>query len=72
METNDISACERVVMKAIWDTPEEMALQQIMDKVNEANGKNWKPQTVSTFLSRLVKKDFYHLTAKEDILSISR
>ena len=41
METNDISACERVVMKAIWDTPEEMALQQIMDKVNEANGKNW-------------------------------
>ncbi len=58
METNDISACERVVMKAIWDTPEEMALQQIMDKVNEANGKNWKPQTVSTFLSRLVKKGF--------------
>ncbi|MDD6305798.1 MAG: BlaI/MecI/CopY family transcriptional regulator [Clostridiales bacterium] len=58
METNDISACERLVMKAIWDTPEEMALQEIMDKVNEENGKSWKPQTVSTFLARLVRKGF--------------
>lgn len=58
METNDISACERLVMKTIWDTPEEMALQEIMDKVNEENGKSWKPQTVSTFLARLVRKGF--------------
>lgn len=58
MDTNGISACERLVMKVIWDSEEELALQEIMDKVNEENGKEWKPQTVSTFLSRLVRKNF--------------
>lgn len=58
MDTNDISACERLVMKIIWDSTEDLALQQIMDRVNLENGKNWKPQTVSTFLARLVKKNY--------------
>lgn len=58
MDTNGISACERMVMKVIWDSQEELALQEVMDRVNEENGKAWKPQTVSTFLSRLVKKSF--------------
>ena len=56
MVTNDISACERLIMKTIWDSPEELALQQIMKKVNRDNNKSWKPQTVSTFLARLVRK----------------
>ena len=47
-----------MIMKIIWDSQEAPALQQIMDRVNEENGKNWKSQTVSTFLSRLVKKGF--------------
>ena len=54
MDTNDISACEKLVMKVIWDSTEELALQEVMDGVNHENGKNWKPQTVSTFLSRLI------------------
>lgn len=58
MDTNDISACERLVMKIIWDSTEDLALQEVMDRVNEENGKAWKPQTVSTFLARLVRKDF--------------
>lgn len=58
MDTNDISVCERLVMKVIWDSTEELALQEIMDRVNQENGKSWKPQTVSTFLTRLVKKEF--------------
>lgn len=58
METNDISACERLVMKIIWDSTEDLALQEVMNKVNAENGKDWKPQTVSTFLARLVKKGF--------------
>ena len=56
MDTNDISACEKLVMKVIWDSTEELALQEVMDGVNHENGKNWKPQTVSTFLSRLGKE----------------
>jgi predicted transcriptional regulator len=58
MDINDISVCEKRVMKVIWDSPEELALQGVMNKVNEENGKEWRPQTVSTFLARLVKKGF--------------
>lgn len=62
--TNDISTCERLVMKVIWDSPEELALQEIMTRVNAENHKEWKPQTVSTFLTRLVKKGFLTLYRK--------
>jgi predicted transcriptional regulator len=58
MDINDISQCEKMVMKVIWDSPEELALQGVMNRVNEENGKEWRPQTVSTFLARLVKKGF--------------
>lgn len=64
METSDISMCERYVMKVIWDSEESLALQDIMDTVNRENGKEWKPQTVSTFLSRLVKKGYLELYRK--------
>ncbi len=64
MDTNDISACERLVMKIIWDSTEDLALQEVMDRVNEENGKQWKPQTVSTFLARLVKKGFLSVYRK--------
>lgn len=64
METSDISMCERYVMKVIWDSEESLALQEIMDTVNRENGKEWKPQTVSTFLSRLVKKGYLELYRK--------
>ncbi len=58
MHTNDISACERLVMKIIWDSTEDLSLQEVLERVNQENKKNWKPQTVSTFLGRLVKKGF--------------
>lgn len=64
MDTNDISACERLVMKIIWDSTEDLALQEVMQRVNEENGKSWKPQTVSTFLTRLVKKGFLSMYRK--------
>lgn len=58
MNTNDISACERLVMKIIWDSTEDLALQEVMERVNQENEKCWKPQTVSTFLTRLVRKGY--------------
>ena len=54
----DNSNCEKMVMSVIYDETEEMALRDLMKKVNQKFNKNWKPQTVSTFLARLVKKDF--------------
>lgn len=64
MEMNAISACERLVMKVIWDSEDELALQEIMNGVNTENNKTWKPQTVSTFLSRLVRKGFLSVYRK--------
>ncbi len=64
MDINDISTCEKFVMKVIWDSTEDLALQDIMGKVNEENDKSWKPQTVSTFLSRLVRKGYLSMYRK--------
>ncbi|MGN0142784.1 MAG: BlaI/MecI/CopY family transcriptional regulator [Roseburia sp.] len=58
MDPSNISTCERMVMKVIWDADEDLALQGVMNRVNAIYHKNWKPQTVSTFLARLVKKEF--------------
>lgn len=58
MDPYEISTCERMVMKIIWESEEDLDLAHVMNGVNEEFGKNWKPQTVSTFLSRLVKKGY--------------
>lgn len=53
-----LTDCEQLVMKAIWDAGDELSLMEIMDRVNEKYNKDWKPQTVSTFLARLVNKGY--------------
>ena len=40
------------------DHPHEMALQEIMKLTNETYGKDWRSQTVSTYIAKLVKKGF--------------
>lgn len=53
-----LTACEELVMKTIWDAGEELSLTEIMQRVNEKYHKEWKPQTVSTFLGRIVRKGY--------------
>lgn len=45
-------------MKTVWDADEELDLMDIMKRVNDKYHKTWKPQTVSTFLARLVQKGY--------------
>lgn len=59
-----LSECEEMTMAIIWNNTEHMALQEIMDRVNRANGKKWKPQTVSTYLSRLRGKNVVSMYRK--------
>ena len=40
------------------DTPEELALSQLVTMVNERFDKNWRPQTISTYLAHLVRKNY--------------
>lgn len=58
MEEIFLTESEQVVMKCIWDSPVELTLSDVTKSVNADYGKDWKPQTVSTFLCRLVRKGF--------------
>lgn len=64
MRAKEITECEKVVMKCVWDSPHELSMQEITEMVNTQHGKNWKTQTVSTFLARLVKKDYLKMYRK--------
>lgn len=75
-----MTKCEEMVMSVIWDKGEEESVLPIMEATNRRFDQKWKPQTVSTFLARLVRKGyleyyrigrvFYYrvLVSKEDYL----
>lgn len=54
----NLTDSEELVMKSVWDTRKEPVLSEVVDRVNSAYGKDWRPQTVSTFLAKLVGKSF--------------
>lgn len=54
----NLTDCEQVVMKVIWDAGKDISLIQIMDALVRQYGKDWKRQTVSTFLVHLVQKGY--------------
>lgn len=64
MQGENITDCELLVMKILWETTEELSLPGIVAAVNEKFNRTWKPQTVSTFLSRLVKKGYLDMVRK--------
>lgn len=57
----DLTSAETIVMKTIWDADHEMSLSEIVRRANEAYDKDWKPQTVSTYLTKLVQKEFVRM-----------
>ncbi len=59
-----LSDCEELVMRCIWDSETDIGVQEITQMVNERYGKQWKQQTVSTFLVRLVKKNYTDMYRK--------
>ena len=59
------SECEIQTMVAIYDLSKKgisPALSAIVDYLNDTQGHNWKSQTVSTFIARLVKKGYVSST----------
>ena len=75
-----MTKCEEMVMLVIWDKGEEESLLPIMEAANRRFKKEWKPQTVSTILTRMrikgylefyrIGRVFYYrvLVSKEDYL----
>lgn len=58
MQMENLTKCEQLVMKAVWDAETELGLMDVVDIVNRRFRKDWKPQTVSTFLKRLIRKKY--------------
>lgn len=61
MNMKDLTSAETIVMKTIWDADHEMSLSEIVKRANETYEKGWKPQTVSTYLTKLVQKEFVRM-----------
>lgn len=61
MKIEKLTESEELVMKSIWDCRKEPVLSDVVDRVNGYYGKDWKPQTVSTFLAKLVRKNYLQL-----------
>lgn len=61
MRNEKLTESEELVMRAIWDCRKEPVLSDVVDRVNGYYGKDWKPQTVSTFLGKLVRKKYLRL-----------
>ena len=51
-------------MKTIWENEDPLTVQEIMMQTNERYDKKWKVQTISTFLSRMVKKNYLSMERK--------
>lgn len=64
MEKTSLSECEQMVMKCVWNSAEELGVQELTETVNHKYERTWKLQTVSTFLARLVKKGYLDMYRK--------
>lgn len=78
MQIKKLTEGEEMVMKAVWDCRKEPVLSEVLERVNDVYGKDWKPQTVSTFMAKLVQKNYlklqrngktytYKVLVKEDV-----
>lgn len=57
-EAENLTYCERLVIKVIWENEEPLSIKDIAAKVNERFERGWKLQTVSCLLGHLVKKGY--------------
>lgn len=64
MEEQGMTDCEVLVMKTIWESTEILSLREVTAQVNRKFNRNWKTQTVSTFLARLVRKGYLTMERK--------
>ncbi|MCD8011426.1 MAG: BlaI/MecI/CopY family transcriptional regulator [Lachnospiraceae bacterium] len=57
-ELVNLTECEKIVMKGVWDAGKDASLVEIMASVRDRYHKDWKRQTVSTFLLHLIQKGY--------------
>ena len=62
LEIMELSSCEKLILGCIYSyeqkTKKRPELKVLMQWTSEKHGRNWKPQTVCTFISRMEKKGY--------------
>lgn len=58
MNGRDLSNCEKLIMKIVWDASEDISTQEIIDVIRTQYDKDYARTTVVTFLQRLTEKGF--------------
>jgi predicted transcriptional regulator len=53
-----LSACETVIMKAIWDEEEDISIPNLIEVLRTKWGKDYARTTVTTFLTKLTAKGY--------------
>lgn len=61
MVQNAMSATEFYILKYLWSRETPATFSEIMTHFNEEEKKEWKKQTVNTFLTRLAQKGFLNI-----------
>ncbi len=58
MNLTDLSDCELLVMKCLWDVGSPMSVAELIVRIEKMYGKKYKETTVYTFLKRLKDKGY--------------
>ena len=53
-----LAECEEMIMSILWSSDEDLDLMTVTAKAKKQFGKEWKIQTVATFMTRLAKKKY--------------
>ena len=54
----ELTDCELATMKCVWDAKENITVPEIVEKLKENYGLDYKPTTVYTFVKKLYDKGF--------------
>lgn len=77
----NLSEAEQEIMDYLWECSDSKTLGELLDYFNQYHNKDWKSQTLSTFMTRLSKKGiitwtvtgrtkhYYPLLAREEFES---
>lgn len=64
----ELSKCEEHVMIGIWNSECVASMKSVRVDVNKQFKKEWAPQTISTFLTRLRNKEFIEMKRKGRVI----
>lgn len=57
-EERNLSTCESIIMKAIWDKGEDISISELIEVLKKKYNKDYKRTTVVTFILNLSAKGF--------------